>query len=396
MKIIDLFENIILFFFVWFGISIFSIIFIIFISLIYLFYLFNFRKISKVNNNLFDLLYELVDMYKLDRKWIEIENKRVFVVERKSILENTIPLIFIHGTFSCSVTFYELFSKIPKEYHCIAIDLPNFGITDRFNINLNKISRKKFLHLYVNFLNKVIEKLGFNKINLFGHSLGAIICLNYALKNKEKVNELFLLSIPGLYCSAGNYGYYSGVFFKYLLPPKLCRFGLIKYLEKPLLYFFRNKNIFLRFWILFCFRTEEGNDIIGRFISTSFFDGYWKNPLLLKIIKLRVKTNIWIGKDDFFLDKYGKINFPNIKLKKISGTHNVFNNYEEFIPSLCEELTPYKENKIYKKNKLKETKYVRLYRFLRDRYKWKSFPSLRRTDIFLKNSRERLNKILKN
>lgn len=392
MNFINNTENIILTIFVYSGLLISSLFLILFIIILYIYYFINY---SKIDNDYFiePLLYELVDKYGLTRKWINIDGKKVFIVERKG---NSIPLIFVHGTYSASPIFYELLTLIPDKYHCITIDLPNFGISDDLPVDNEKLGI--IFDKYSNFLIKVIDELGYKKINLLGHSLGAIFGLYLGKKRPDLINELFLMSIPGLCRSSGRLGYYNGLIFKYLLPPKLCRFSLLKNLYKPLMYFFRDKDIFIRFWALYTFKTGLGNDIIGKCICPLWTEGYWKKPLLFKILYLKCKTHIWVGANDFFIDPYedifSKIS-PHISFIKFDNAyHNIFLNNNDFINKLVEIMENNK--KIVVKNGLKESKKNKLIRFLWNKNVTKSYPSIRQTEQAIKKNYQIIGKMMKN
>lgn len=392
MYILDTLENILILFIT--IISLFTICTIgfILIIMIYIVYFLLYNKIKNYDVQLKDILYEIIDEFKFEKKWIEIDNKKVLIIESNSN-KKSIPLFFVHGTYSSSVAFFDLISKIPKEYHCITVELPNFGISDDLNYDIKKDSLQKICNMYCQFLEKVLDKLKIKKVNLIGHSLGAIICLYLANKKPNLINELFLLSIPGIYKTSGKYGFFNGILFKYLLPPKLLKFNFLKNLEKPLMYYYRNSNIFIRYWILYSFKTGTGNEIIGRFIKLGLSGG-WSNPFITKILRLKCKTNIWIGGDDFLIDSYDNIFqkiAPHISLKKFDNVcHNVYTKYDDFITELINKV---EKKCVYKIGKVKNRLLEKLIRFLK---KGRSFPSIRQTTKIIDHNRKKLENILKN
>lgn len=400
MEIIYLIENFILFISTYGIIGLILLVLLLLVIVCYLVYFFNYLSIKNTNIDIYPLYYEIIRKYKLEQKWIEVEGIKISVIEKKSNLENVVPIFFIHGTFSASPTFYELITLLPEEFHCICIDLPNFGISDFYKESICNLSLIKISNKYADTIYKIVKKMGFNKINLVGHSLGAIISLHLALKYRSAVNELFLLSIPGLCHSSGRWAYYSGIFFKYLLPPKLLRLFFVRPLIKPILYYFKNSDIFVRFWLIYSFNPDaNGNDIIGNVINQFIINGKWKKPLLPKILRLKCRTHLWIGSNDYFLDEYNEDLFryvaPHITIKKINNVgHNVHNNYNDFIPEFLRHIDPTTIKKDNYRVKLKYKKFLSLKKQLKSR-KNQSFPSLKRTEELMKKNYMIIGKILK-
>jgi len=361
----------------------FTIIFIIliFISIFFhIYWILNYKKINEQKTSAIGFLDEIIKSYGFTKKWVEVEGMKILAVERKSNSCQGIPLIFVHGTFSSSQTFYHLISLLPDKYHCITVDLPNFGISDSMNVddNLDKICIK-----YADFLDKFIQKLGYRKVNLIGHSLGAIFSLYLARKRKNLINKLFLLSTPGLFRSFGRYGYYTGIFFKLLLPPNLSKLFFIKKLEKSFQYYFRNSEIILRYYIALTFLNCSGNDIIGKFIKYNrfFLYGCWKKPLLYKILSLKCNTLLFIGKNDLCVQQHEDFfkKYKHICFKKFDSSHNVHSNYDDFKKALIDEIE--KSNK--KISYIKPSKIGKLYRITKER--GYSVPSLNKTEMNIKN-----------
>jgi len=72
MRIIDKIENYITAFFVWSGIGLLIIILIIFIVLFYIYYFLNYYKINNYKYDFNEILYELINHHKLEKKWINV------------------------------------------------------------------------------------------------------------------------------------------------------------------------------------------------------------------------------------------------------------------------------------------------------------------------------------
>ncbi len=96
------------------------------------------------------------------------------------------PIVFIHGWLESHAVFHDISELLSSKYRCICIDLPGFGSSDSIDkVTLNKISKT---------IEKLLIKLGIEKYNLVGHSLGGAVTLVHAEKHQDKVNRIVLIS----------------------------------------------------------------------------------------------------------------------------------------------------------------------------------------------------------
>ncbi len=102
-------------------------------------------------------------------------------------------LLLLHGggLDSALLSYGTIMGILGEKYHVIAPDLPGYGESD-------KPKAPYTIEWYLEFLDDLIEVLGFNKINLGGLSLGGGIALGYSLKYPEKINKLILIATYGL------------------------------------------------------------------------------------------------------------------------------------------------------------------------------------------------------
>lgn len=103
------------------------------------------------------------------------------------------PLLLLHGggLDSALLSYGTITGILGEKYHIITPDLPGYGESD-------KPKAPYTIEWYLEFLDDLIEVLGFSKINLGGLSLGGGIALGYSLKYPEKVNKLILIAPYGL------------------------------------------------------------------------------------------------------------------------------------------------------------------------------------------------------
>jgi len=95
-------------------------------------------------------------------------------------------IVFLHGWGNSKEIYSGLIEILESKFRCISIDLPGFGKSDVVpDLTLVKITR---------ILNKVMKKIGLQKINLVGHSLGGAVTLVYASRYQEEINKVVLIS----------------------------------------------------------------------------------------------------------------------------------------------------------------------------------------------------------
>lgn len=104
--------------------------------------------------------------------------------------KNKTPLLILHGGPGVPHNYLEVLSKIAKERPVIFYDQLGCGRSQVSNSNKELWN----LDRYVNELEMLINHLQLNKVNLFGHSWGGALGVEYALKHPEKIASLTLAS----------------------------------------------------------------------------------------------------------------------------------------------------------------------------------------------------------
>jgi pimeloyl-ACP methyl ester carboxylesterase len=101
------------------------------------------------------------------------------------------PVVFIHGGASDSRDWTETMTALASDYTLYAPDVIGFGKSGRNEDGY-------YLSDFSDFLLAFISELGLAKPALVGHSFGARICLDAALRNHEKISKLILIDASGL------------------------------------------------------------------------------------------------------------------------------------------------------------------------------------------------------
>ncbi|VFJ13133.1 alpha/beta fold hydrolase [Candidatus Nitrosocosmicus franklandus] len=106
-------------------------------------------------------------------------------------------ILFIHGLGSSSLVWRDIPEALSSKFHSIVIDLVGSGESDKPKENYTISFFSKFVK---DFINEISISAG-EKISIIGHSLGGYIALDFALRNKEKIDKLILFDSSGLLSS---------------------------------------------------------------------------------------------------------------------------------------------------------------------------------------------------
>ncbi|TNF27662.1 MAG: alpha/beta hydrolase [Deltaproteobacteria bacterium] len=100
-------------------------------------------------------------------------------------------ILFLHGICDSLHTWGPWVEELKKDFHVIRFDLPFFGLSRVLD---DKTITKEF---YPTFLESLVTHFRLKDFYLCGHSLGAWISWNYAIKNQSLLKKLILISPPG-------------------------------------------------------------------------------------------------------------------------------------------------------------------------------------------------------
>ena len=98
-------------------------------------------------------------------------------------------LVLIHGFGDTSRMWIPLFNKFNKNYTIIAPDMRGLGDSSRPASGYDKKTVANDMH-------KLVESLGYKKIDLVGHDIGLMVAYAYAAQYPDEVKKLALLEAP--------------------------------------------------------------------------------------------------------------------------------------------------------------------------------------------------------
>ncbi|AOM39826.1 alpha/beta fold hydrolase [Xenorhabdus hominickii] len=86
---------------------------------------------------------------------------------------NGLPILFIHGNSSCKEIFRHQINLLREKYRVLALDLPGHGASSNASDPRQAYSMPGYAHTVI----EVLEKIGINRVVVFGWSLGGHIGL---------------------------------------------------------------------------------------------------------------------------------------------------------------------------------------------------------------------------
>jgi pimeloyl-ACP methyl ester carboxylesterase len=101
------------------------------------------------------------------------------------------PVILLHGGGNDWHEWKKNIAQIAKNYRVYALDLPGFGLTQP---PFTAVSPS----WGVSFLNKFMESLKITEANFIGHSMGAMIGINFCAHYPESARKLVIIDSAGL------------------------------------------------------------------------------------------------------------------------------------------------------------------------------------------------------
>lgn len=123
-----------------------------------------------------------------DSRFTEIEGVRThYRIEGRGE-----PLLLIHGTSSSLHTWDGWVREMRSTRQIVRLDLPGYGLTGPAP------DRDYSAERYARFVAAFLEKLGLERVDVAGNSLGGRVALVLTLRHPEKVRKLILVDAAGL------------------------------------------------------------------------------------------------------------------------------------------------------------------------------------------------------
>ncbi len=138
--------------------------------------------------SLFVTTHLTLESIKSDVAYVESNGIKVAYREvgKENIQNGTI--VFLHGFSGSSVDWFEIVKIASKKYHCVSIDIPPFGLSDKsYNFDYSDINIIKTLL-------DILNKLNLEKFTLVGHSWGGYLSILITNEIAERIDKLVLFN----------------------------------------------------------------------------------------------------------------------------------------------------------------------------------------------------------
>jgi pimeloyl-ACP methyl ester carboxylesterase len=101
-------------------------------------------------------------------------------------------LVLIHGMFGDFTDWEPILEPLSKSHRVVALDLPGFGASSKPHVEYTG-------EFFVAALVALLQELGISKATFVGNSLGGIVCMLFALRHPEIVENLVLIGSGGFH-----------------------------------------------------------------------------------------------------------------------------------------------------------------------------------------------------
>jgi pimeloyl-ACP methyl ester carboxylesterase len=107
------------------------------------------------------------------------------------------PLLVVHGTFGSGPAFAALAQAMPNR-RLLLMDRPGFGLSSAIGYRADGFGR-----VAADLQRSVLDGLGLDRVDVVGHSIGAVFALRLALHHPERVGRVVLLGAGPIVQEAG-------------------------------------------------------------------------------------------------------------------------------------------------------------------------------------------------
>jgi pimeloyl-ACP methyl ester carboxylesterase len=91
-------------------------------------------------------------------------------------------LVFVHGSGGDHTLWIHQYTRLKNDFNIVSLNLPGHGLSEGRG--------EQDVAIYVEWVEKILEKLAIRKPVLIGHSLGAAICLVFALQYGDRLSGI--------------------------------------------------------------------------------------------------------------------------------------------------------------------------------------------------------------
>ncbi|XXY54174.1 alpha/beta fold hydrolase [Sorangium sp. So ce269] len=128
-----------------------------------------------------------------------------FAVHRRAALSSTLryldggsgsPVVLLHGRGNAATTWFPLLPELARRHRVIALDLPGFGHASSPPFEGGGF--EEGLRFFVDPVEELLLEMDLGRAALVGHSLGALVALEIALRRRARPRKLALIGAMGV------------------------------------------------------------------------------------------------------------------------------------------------------------------------------------------------------
>ncbi|WP_437657591.1 alpha/beta fold hydrolase [Sorangium sp. So ce1182] len=128
-----------------------------------------------------------------------------FAVHRRAALSSTLryldggsgsPVVLLHGRGNAATTWFPLLPELARRHRVIALDLPGFGHASSPPFEGGGF--EEGLRFFVDPVEELLLEMDLGRAALVGHSLGALVALEIALRKRARPRKLALIGAMGV------------------------------------------------------------------------------------------------------------------------------------------------------------------------------------------------------
>ena len=101
------------------------------------------------------------------------------------------PVVFIHGLAANLTHSIHIAPHFARRFRVIGLDLPGTGESDKSNLDYS-------VDMYVDHLERLLDRLDLDRVVLVGHSLGGMVSTAFTMAHPERVKAVVLVNPAGL------------------------------------------------------------------------------------------------------------------------------------------------------------------------------------------------------
>jgi len=121
-------------------------------------------------------------LFPFESRWLELPEGKIHYVDEGE----GPPILFLHGNPTWSFLYRGVIIRLRKQYRCVALDLPGFGLSDHPS-NFRYTPEE-----HAQIVRTVVETLDLRNLTVMGHDWGGPIGMKLAIDELDRIRALVM------------------------------------------------------------------------------------------------------------------------------------------------------------------------------------------------------------